>query len=192
MHTQCTIDGCDGPVKVQSRGLCNRHYRRYQRHGDPTGGRPKHGSGMAFLQSIAGTQETDCIQWPFGKGRGTVHVDGRKEPAARTVCRLTHGEPPTEGRWEAAHSCLNGDNGCVNPNHIRWATHAENYADRLVQGGHQRGENHGLSKLTADAVRSIRARCADGEARAKVGADFGISRQAVNDIVWRRRWDWLT
>lgn len=30
----CTMDDCDG--KVHSRGLCDRHYRRFLRHGDPS------------------------------------------------------------------------------------------------------------------------------------------------------------
>lgn len=35
----CSIEGCDRPVKVKRDGLCNRHYYRLRRHGDPQGGR---------------------------------------------------------------------------------------------------------------------------------------------------------
>ncbi|MFJ9804199.1 endonuclease VII domain-containing protein [Streptomyces wuyuanensis] len=31
----CTVDGCDRPVRVRSRGWCAMHYSRWQRHGDP-------------------------------------------------------------------------------------------------------------------------------------------------------------
>lgn len=34
----CSIEGCGRPVR--QRGWCNRHYLRWQRHGDPLAGRP--------------------------------------------------------------------------------------------------------------------------------------------------------
>lgn len=30
---ECTIDGCDKPVKAK--GLCSMHHQRWRRHGDP-------------------------------------------------------------------------------------------------------------------------------------------------------------
>lgn len=32
----CTVEGCDRPVLILKRGWCRRHYRRWQRYGDPT------------------------------------------------------------------------------------------------------------------------------------------------------------
>ena len=37
----CEIEGCDKPVKVKLRGLCTRHYVRWQRYGDPCAPRRK-------------------------------------------------------------------------------------------------------------------------------------------------------
>ena len=33
---RCTVEGCDSPVLVKSRGLCKKHYHRWWRHGDPS------------------------------------------------------------------------------------------------------------------------------------------------------------
>lgn len=38
-NNTCTINGCDKPVRVKSRGWCSMHYAKWQRHGDPTAGR---------------------------------------------------------------------------------------------------------------------------------------------------------
>ena len=34
MRTQCSIGGCTNPRLT--RGLCNKHYQRWRRHGDPS------------------------------------------------------------------------------------------------------------------------------------------------------------
>jgi len=55
------------------------------------------------------------------------------------------------------------------------------------ENGH--ATEHGSSpKLTEDKVREIRALVASGLSRSVVGSRFGISRQSVNDIVWRKTW----
>lgn len=32
----CTVDGCDRPIRNKAQGLCNSHYLRLRRYGDPT------------------------------------------------------------------------------------------------------------------------------------------------------------
>lgn len=32
---QCRVKGCKRPVRVKRHGLCQPHYKRYQRTGDP-------------------------------------------------------------------------------------------------------------------------------------------------------------
>jgi HNH endonuclease len=36
----CSIEGCDKPVRIKSRGWCSPHYSRWRDHGDPLGGGP--------------------------------------------------------------------------------------------------------------------------------------------------------
>jgi hypothetical protein len=75
----------------------------------------------------------ECLIYPFKRyvnGYGGTRVDGIETYAHRHMCRKKHGEPPTP-EHEAAHKCGNGNLGCINPNHLRWATHAENMADTV-------------------------------------------------------------
>lgn len=76
----------------------------------------------------------------------------------RHMCKLKNGDPPTPDH-EAAHSCGNGKHGCINPNHLRWATDAENMADTvdidLVRDGAS-GKFIGLVKAE-EPVAAIRA-----------------------------------
>jgi hypothetical protein len=128
--------------------------------------------------------------WPYAKanyGYGEVVVDGRKRLAHRIVCELANGPAP-EGKNDAAHSCNN--RLCINPNHLRWATRAENIDDMVGHGTAQRGERSPLSKLTEDQVRQIRA--LDGKVgRTEIGRRFGISHATVYAILERKSWFWL-
>ena len=63
-----------------------------------------------------------------GYPRG-VMVGGRRQSAHRAMCELVHGPAPTP-KHQAAHSCHRGCDGCVLPQHLHWATDAENRAER--------------------------------------------------------------
>ncbi len=127
----CSIDGC-GKASV-SLGWCQKHYVRFKRHGDPhkTLTAPE-GAGIAFLESLIGIGRDDCVVWPYSRnpqGYGQTYYSSEVMGAHRVMCILAHGEPPSP-KHQAAHSCGNGRNGCVNPAHLRWATPKENIADK--------------------------------------------------------------
>lgn len=189
----CIVDDCSNPVRVKSRGLCAKHYSRFQRHGDPTAGRTPDGEPLALLMSVIGTDSRECIPWPYGRnpaGHGTIYYKGQMMAVGRAVCLEAHGEPP-EGKPESAHDCGRGHEGCFNPNHLYWASKAENYRDRVTHGVSQRGSKHGQAKLTESDVREIRTLCANGMSRSKAAAKFGVARQTVNSVVWRHIWSWV-
>lgn len=77
----CVVDGCDQPVLVKLRGLCRRHYLRWQRYGDPLGG--------TFPSRHAGSCLVDGCERPAsghgGKGYCGPHY-----------MRLWRGQDPTE------------------------------------------------------------------------------------------------
>lgn len=79
---------------------------------------------------------------------------------------------------------------CVNPAHLFVGTQRDNMRDRDAKHRRvaPRGERHWAARLTADAVRRIRARWADGEAQAAIARDYGVSGCAVHLIVHRKNW----
>lgn len=179
----CSIDGCGKPVKAH--GWCGTHYARYLRHGSPdTLRRPPNGSAQRFLTDVAsGDTGDDCLIWPYshkGNGYGQIRRDGKTMFAHRLVCEAAHGPPPTQ-RHEAAHSCGNGHRGCVNPRHLSWKTPAENSADRVSHGVHNKGSHNAGAKLTEADVVKIMA--LNGRIRQlDVARFFGVSPSTIRRI----------
>jgi hypothetical protein len=128
----CSIPDCDKPAHC--RGWCDMHYTRFKRHGDPlfTKTAPE-GEGLKLLFSLIGHKGAGCIIWPFSRtpqGYGQTFYCGEVMGSHRVMCVLEHGEPPTP-EHQAAHSCGNGRGGCINPDHLRWATPKENIAEKF-------------------------------------------------------------
>lgn len=190
----CSVDGCSRPHK--SLGYCAKHHWRFATYGDPLGGGPERatasGEPYRWLLGHVGHSGDDCLIWPFScanKGYGFLQVRGRKVVASRLMCELAHGLPPTT-KHQAAHSCGNGYGGCVNPNHLRWATQSENQKDREAHGTSKRGKKGTPHKLTEDDVIEIR-RLKSTMSLSQIGKKFGISKTTVSSICRRRSWSWM-
>jgi DNA-binding NarL/FixJ family response regulator len=94
------------------------------------------------------------------------------------MCILAHGDG--DG-LHAAHSC--GRRACVNPNHIRWATPAENTADKRIHGTHSIGEQNPMAKLSNAQVCEVRALAANGRKHTEIAKEFGMSNSTISQIV---------
>ncbi|RWG33996.1 HNH endonuclease [Mesorhizobium sp.] len=119
---------------------------------------------------------SECLLWPFtfgGNGYGWVQYQGRSANASRVMCRLAHGDPPTEAS-EALHSCDNKK--CVNPNHLRWGTKPENALDAIERG--QRVYKPRLSKDQFRQIREMRGAVTQRE----IARRFGITIAYVSKI----------
>lgn len=189
---KCSIDGCSSAWIA--RGLCNKHWRRWRTNGDPlVTRRMPQGESFAWIKDVAVPYEgEECLTWPFGRhkhGYGDIQIDGSKKLAHRVVCELAHGKPPHEGS-EAAHSCGNGHEGCVNPNHLRWDTRHGNMVDKVEHGTHARGTKSYNSRLTEQDVREIRSLAGSVPYRV-LGERFGIAKNTARLIAVGKRWGWL-
>lgn len=185
----CSVHECSKPHYGLS--FCRRHYNRFRQHGDPTAGNALRGAPTEWLLAHADYDGAGCLTWPFGaadKGYGGVRLEGVPMTASRAMCIVAHGPPPSLD-MEAAHSCGNGNLGCVHQRHLRWATSLENQADS-VEHGSKKGEKAGRAKLTEKQVHAIRA--LEGKhSRREIGKLFGVSGEAVAGIHSRRNWGWL-
>jgi hypothetical protein len=97
---------------------------------------------------------------------------------------LTAGPPPSPDH-EAAHSCGRGHEGCVNPKHLRWATHKENQADKEGHGTILRGEQHPAAKLSEADVLEIRA---SSDTIANLAAQFDVTPRNIRHIKQHTSW----
>lgn len=181
---QCSINGCDEPART--RGWCIAHYVRWKRNGDPFGGRLTPGGRIEWLRSKVGHSGDECLVPDFviKPDYWTVRVDGEARAAHRWMCEQVNGTPPA-GDYEAAHSCGNGNIGCVNPNHLRWATPVENWADKVAHGRATMGERHPASKLTEDDVREIRK---SSETLVRLSQQYGVSHSQISAVKRHKAW----
>lgn len=122
-------------------------------------------------------------------GYGVFRVRGRNYLAHRYAYANDLDYPPKT--FEVLHSCDNPR--CVNPDHLRLGTHADNMRDSATKGRMSRthqvtGERHGMSKLTADQVAEIRRLRSSGQTHRAIGKQFGVSHAAIGYIVRGKSW----
>ena len=182
----CRIEGCDRVS--DSLGLCAGHRMRL-RNGLEVNVPLKatHAERLSLLYGLKGHQGAECVVWPYAKGRGSIKIDGRQRTAANAMCGIAHG-PPADDE-EVAHSCNQGDFGCINPNHLRWATHTENMGDKFIHGTQPMGEKHYKSKITAEIALAV---FKDARKPKEVADAFGVSVALVSAIRYGGSWSHVT
>lgn len=189
----CSVDGCDRPRLA--RGLCNRHYLRWKTYGSPLGGGPEvkrapAGAPERWLRDHLLHDGAGCLIYPFARTPNGYAKFG-DGGAHRWVCEQTHGPAPSLDS-HAAHSCGNGQSGCVHPKHIRWASPVENALDRDAHGKTMRGEAHYGAKIDKDTAVAIYSAKFSGATVEQTATKFGISRGATASIWSGQNWAWAT
>jgi hypothetical protein len=192
----CEVVGCFR--KAHQRGLCQGHLGRLKTKGDvlahiPLRKRAKDGEPMAWLKAHLDYAGDDCLKWPFHtcpKGYGAIVYNGVSATVARVMCVELFG-PPGKG-IEAAHSCGNGHQACVNRRHLSWATRKQNAGDRSFHGRTLRGSKVNFAKITQfDALR-IMEQLKTGRKQRDIAQQFGVSPQLISAINTGHCWSWLT
>jgi hypothetical protein len=148
---------------------------------------------IAFSETVAAGAGASCA-----KGRGRTAIwSWLWRSAARAkvgmpgahalVAGAFYGPPPTPSH-EVAHE--DGDRGNNQAGNLRWATPAENAADRDRHGRtfEPKGILHPMAKLTDDGVLSIRAGRVGGASVTQLASAHNLSRAAVYDVLSGRTW----
>lgn len=143
-----------------------------------------------FEAKIGSKRAEQCWEWIGGKmpnGYGSFSIDRHTKYAHRLALARALRRDLAPGEM-ALHSCDN--RGCVNPEHLRIGTHANNMQDKIDRDRFTRtpGESHGMHKLTDDAVRSIRERLANGERQRVLATEHGVSQALISFIKTRQNW----
>lgn len=105
------------------------------------------------------------------------------------VCEAFCGPCPSHDH-EVAHWDGNKRNNHFQ--NLRWATHAENGADRIRLGECPKGMLHHKAKLTDDDVLEIVRLLREGASIKTISLQFGISESNIKHIKYRRSWTHLT
>lgn len=147
------------------------------------------GKGIAFLRAHVGYAEDACLDWPLScdnHGYAIIGVDGKRLKAARVMCELVNGPAPSP-QHHAAHSCGRGQNGCVHPRHVRWATPKENMADSVRLGAVRQRGARPFHKLTEADVAQILALRGQKSYR-EIGSMFGVRGKQIGKILRGEQW----
>jgi len=186
---QCKADNCNR--QVNSRGLCKKHYVRWQRGkniNEPTAYDLT--LEQRFWQKV---RKTDgCWNWTGRRQHNTwygqLDVDGSPYGTHRLSWEI-HNGPIPEG-MSVLHECDNP--ACVNPNHLFLGTQMDNMIDMWSKnrGGtyDKKGENHPMAKLHDGDVMVIRDLVDLGMKQSDVADFLDVSKSLVYQIVHRICW----
>src|SRR5580704_13711749 len=107
--------------------------------------RAKPGEIARFLEEVAiPFRGNKCLFFTFIRRQRYPYTvwKGKREKLHRIVCEVVHGPPPSPNQNLVAHRCGRGVEGCINPRHLRWATRAQNEADKILLGEMPHGSKH--------------------------------------------------
>lgn len=147
------------------------------------------GAGISFLRAHLSHMGGDCLIWPLScdnHGYAVCGLNGKRHKAHRLMCEMAHGPAPSP-KHHAAHSCGRGQQGCVNPQHVRWATPKENMEDSVRLGAVRKRGTRPFHKLTEEQVAEI-LKMKGLASYNTIGAMFGVKGKQIGKILRGEQW----
>lgn len=187
---ECCVKGCNGAV--HARGVCKAHHKYYLRTKSLVKGKQLQLHGLTLQERLYARRNIvgECWNWTgscIKSGYGQIWVNG-KMPLVTRVSWEMHRGPIPDGLF-VCHKCDNPK--CFNPDHLFLGTAKDNSDDKHKKGRANNpakarfGEQHGMSKLTLDAVREIRSRTSKP---IHLAEKFGVSERCIEDVLIRKTW----
>lgn len=143
-----------------------------------------------FWSKVDVGHRTSCWPWtayckPGGYGQFTLRK-GRFITASRVAFALSKG--PIPPALFICHTCDNPP--CCNPAHLFAGTSRDNVIDSVRKGRANRAQGvaTAASKLTPDAVRTIRATPVMFGTRARLAREYGVDWHQIDDVLRGEAW----
>jgi hypothetical protein len=130
----CSVDDCDSAARYV--GMCNRHYQRFRKYGDPTTPkRPSHPPAIVrFWAKVEVGPSDECWVWTGSRnswGYGYFRSSLGVTTAAHRYSAQLHLPDYSDELW-VLHHCDNPP--CVNPAHLYMGTVQDNCRDMVERG----------------------------------------------------------
>jgi hypothetical protein len=184
----CSVENCDR--EATKSGMCNMHYLRVRRHGNPHDGIKNHAPiEERFWRFIV--KNESCWSWTGNKALGYGRISTGKKPyvlilAHRLSWEIHNKQKIPEGMF-VMHKCDNPE--CCNPDHLMIGTPKENTQDMIAKGRKRvvapLGTENGKSVLDEEKVRFIRS---SDLPHAKLAKLLEVSPSCVRDVRIGRTW----
>jgi len=143
------------------------------------------GQLLKILLNLIASETDNCIEWPYARVAdeyGVITLNKKPYRTTHVSWEIANGTQVPKGK-KVCHICDNPP--CINPRHLFLGTNIDNMQDAKEKDRLARGEDHGLAKLTEDAVREIRQ---SFTSQRKLAAKFGVATQTIYCVRIGKTW----